>query len=795
MRKERFKQILYGIVCLGAVLCTGLDNIIFTVHSAVLPLERFSVVINEVMPLNKGLIQAGDGGFSGFIELYNASDEAVDLEGFGLSDDPQEPFRWIFPAMRIEPSGYITIWTSGKDRQVDEKSAHANFRLRANDNIAVLTSPTLAWRTALVFGHMNENISYGRLPDGSDTLYWFDGCTAGDSNNSEPLTEGEQGQRLDTPTFTLPAGFYEEDTSVELSCKDGAQIRYTFDGSEPSMDSALYKEPFLLTKRAEPYVIRVRAYKSGYPKSNTVTETFFVDGGIYGRYDIPVISISTSPANLFDYETGIYVPGKVNGDWLAAHPETAGARGLPANYNQEGKLWERPAYLELFSPQGKPCISQGIGIRTHGGYSLDQPNKCLSLLADSDYDIRNIFAYDFFSEGTGAFMPLSGVILRNSATDAKYSLFRDALIQSLADPEKLDLQASCPCIAYINGEYYGIYNIRTLYNANYLARKYGFNAEDVVIVKNPTGSIGDEVQEGFAGDEFPYAELISFIESADMRKPENYAYVQTQIDIDNYIEYIILQIYCGNNDWLANNVRIWRKRTGTYDPQAPYGQDGRWRWLVYDLDTGFGLFYNSYEENSLANATAVGSEKWYNGDEFTVMLRTLLTNEEFKIKFILRFSDLLNTAYNAEAVRRRLDSLLEIYLPYVPQHILRWNLHHGSMERYLSEIERMRTFVQNRPNAVRNHIRDYFGLSKVNRLEISVSGEGSVRLNTLLLGAESQQFTGFYFSDIPITLEAVPAKGFRFAGWEGTAVTESEKLTFNLTSSTRLQAVFMPASP
>ncbi len=794
MLLRHLKRILFAAICLGIALCIGLSNDYFAILFSTQPRERFGIVINEVMPLNRGLIQASDGGFYGFIELYNASDISVDLEGFGLSADPKVPFQWIFPAMRLEPYGYVTIWTSGKDVLINEKSAHANFRLSANDNVVLLTSPTRAWRTALLFGHMYENISYGRLPDGSDTLHWFDGCTAGGSNDSEPLEEGKQGRRLDEPTFSLPAGFYEGDTVLELSCEDGAEIRYTLDGSQPQKDSAQSVGPLLLTNRTEPYVIRACSFKPGYPTSETVTRTYFVDAGISGRYDIPVISLSTAPANLFDYQTGIYVPGKVRDDWLSTHPETKGSLGLPANYNQEGKLWEKPAYLELFEPGGKLCISQGIGIRTHGGYSLDQPNKSLSLLADADYGARDMFNYDFFSEETDEYFPLNRVILRNSATDAAYSLLRDDFIQSLADPQRLDLQASRPCIAFINGEYYGIYSIRPLYSADYLAYKYGFDAKDAVIIKNPTGGIGDEVQEGFAGDESPYSTLFNFINSTDMRKPENYAYVKTQIDIDNYIEYNVLEIYCGNIDWQANNVRIWRKRTQAYEPQAPYGQDGRWRWLVYDLDSGYGLFNISHEENSLAAATATGSNDWNNADEYTVMLRALLTNEEFKTKFITRFADLLNTSFSAEIAQARLDALLEVYLPYVPQHILRWNLHNGSIGSYLLEIDRMRVYAQNRPNVVRRNIKDYFKLSGINSLEVSVSGEGSIRVNTLELGGENLPFMGFYFPGIPVTLKAIPAQGFCFAGWEGSIASENETLVVNLTSPAKLRAIFVPAS-
>ena len=793
LKMMRFARICFATACLGLVFFIGIDKGIFSAFSGSQPQEHFEISINEVMALNRGLIQAGDGGFYGYVELYNGSDKEVNLKGFGLSNDAKNPFRWVFPSLQIEPYSYITIWTSCKDKLIDSKSAHANFKLNASSNLLVLTSPTRSWRTALLFEKMYENISYGRQPDGSGALYWFDGCTAGGPNTAAPLEGSTRGQRLAPPVFNMPAGFYEDAVVLELSCNDDAQIHFTLDGSEPEKESPLYKEPLYLARRDEPYIVRARAFKAGHPKSGIVTRTYFVEEGILERYDIPVVSLSTSPSNLFDYETGIYVAGKLRNEWLATHPEAVNGPSLPANYNQKGKLWERPAHIEFFSPAGEICISQGIGMRTHGGYSLEHANKSLRLLANADYDEKELFEYDFFNDGA-EYIPLNGIILRNSATDSRSALFRDAFIQSLADPNRLDVQASQPCIAFINGIFYGIYNIRPLYNAEYLAHKYSFSAEDVVIIKNPTGGIGDEVQEGFAGDEAPYNKLFTFIKSSDMRKPDNYAYVKTQIDIDNYIEYNILEIYCGNIDWLANNVRIWRKRTQAYAPQAPYGQDGRWRWLVYDLDSSYGLFYKSYEEDSMAAATAMGSDKWYNTDEFTVMLRALLTNEEFRTKFITRFADLLNTAYGGQTALARLNAMLTMYLPYVPKHLERWNLHKGDMSLYLEEINRMREYAVNRPEAVRKHIMDYFELSDVHELQVSITGKGAISLNTLSLDAQHLPFSGYYYVGIPVMLTAIPAEGFRFTGWEGSIVSQSTQLTVNPIAPVQLHAVFVPAS-
>lgn len=793
--KKYWKHVLFAGFCLGIVLFIGIEKSLFSsAYETMQTREQYGIVINEVMADNRNSLQADDGGYHSYIELCNTADNEVNLQGFGLTTDPQNPYMWQFPEIWLEPHAYLVVWASGKDSEISAGSIHANFKLKRNDNVIVLTSPGRTWKTTMLFGHMYPNISYGRQPDASKNVYWFDGGTAGISNELQPLMENRQGQRLANVVFSLSAGFYQEETALSLSHTDSkAEIFYTLDGSDPTEDSRRYQAPIRLVKQDTPAVVRARAFRAGYPKSGISTQTYFVQSGICSRYDIPVVSITTDPKNLFDYETGIYVAGKVYDDWLKLHPETAGEEALPANYNQKGKLWERPAHMELFEPDGTMKISQNIGLHTHGGYSLDYPNKSLRLLADTDYDEKATFDYDFFAGGSGKYVPLNGIILRNSASDSQHLLFRDAFMQSLADPNKLDIQKSCPCIAFINGEYYGIYNIRPLYSADYIAQKYDFNAEDVVIIRNPSGNIYDEVQEGFVGDELPYIALYRFIESKDMKKPENYAYVETQIDIDNYIEYNILEIYCGNQDWIANNVRIWRKRTPDYSRNAPYGQDGRWRWLVYDLDMGYGLYDVDYSDDMLANATSTDNEYWYNPKELTVILRTLLTNAEFKEKFITRFTDLLNSSFRPEAALEKLNKMAAVYLPYVQEHIDRWNLHEGDINNYLDEIGRMQQYAKYRPDYVRRHIRSYFDLDEMNELTVSVSGKGSIQINTITLESNDLPWTGMYFREFPVTLQAVPAQGYSFAGWQGTKKSDQAALALHLDAAAQLQAIFTKA--
>ncbi|MGI5850404.1 MAG: chitobiase/beta-hexosaminidase C-terminal domain-containing protein, partial [Christensenellales bacterium] len=476
-------------ILLAVILFIGIKNNTFaTAFRNIQEVEKFSVVINEVMAKNRSVIQDGDGDYSDYIELFNNSDTAVNLKGFGLSTNAKNPYLWRFPETVIEAYSFVVVFASAKDKTDCYGNLHTNFRIKNNDNVVILTSPGGKWENYLFIFGMTDNISCGRQPDGSETIAYFDGGTTGTKNTLKPLIEAT---RLTGVKFSIPAGFYENEAVLELTHEDkDVRVYYTIDGSVPTENSLLYENGILLlAKNNAATVIRACAVKSGYPASNVITTSYFIGQGIFSDYDVPVISIVTDPANLFDYEKGIYVAGKIQEDWLKAHPDAKVTYSTPANYNQKGKVWERPAHLEIFQPGGLIGLSQNVGIKTHGGYSLAFDNKSLRIMARDDYDDKTTLDYDFYlSEQTDDF-PVTGIILRNSATDSQSSFFRDAFIQSLANPDRLDVQNYQPCVVFINGLYYGIYNIRTLYNAEYLASKYHFKSEDVVIIKNPAGEI------------------------------------------------------------------------------------------------------------------------------------------------------------------------------------------------------------------------------------------------------------------------------------------------------------------
>jgi len=755
---------------------------------------EYQLVINEVMVNNRNSITDDEGDFEDWIEIYNKGDKAVNLKGFGLSKKSKEPFYWTFPDITIEPKSFSIIWASGKDK-IDfdgDDDIHTNFTLNNKDRYIILTSPDKKWKDIFILKPMGDNISYGRFPDGSSDFFGFDEGTPGEPNKGQTLVKGPNTKRLENPVFSHIGGFYTEGFVLSLKTVDSdARIYYTLDGSIPTEESKLYTGPiYILPNDEEATVIRARAYKEGYPKSEVITHSYFVSRNIYNSFNIPVVSIVTDPDNLFDYRRGIYIPGREFDRWRENNPDSVVTGAVPANYNQRGKEWEREASVELFETDGRRSLAQNIGIRIHGGYSRSNPLKSLALYARDNYDENLYIYYDFFDEQE--VKKYSKILLRTSATDSKYSFFRDAFMQSLArDIGILDTQRFKPCIVFINGDYYGIHNIREAYDKDYINNYYGINPEDVVMIKNPTGVAGVEIHEGFIGDEMHYNRMITFIKEQGITTDYDYNYVKTHMDIDNFIEYNIFEIYCDNRDWPGNNVLIWRKRTKHYEPDAQYGHDGRWRWALYDLDYGFGLYQGekAAENNSLERALEKNGPDWPNPPWSTFLLRSLMDYDEFRKQFINTFADRINTIFKPELVIDKIENIKKVYYPYVEKHILRWNLHGRKVENWLQEIEKMKKFAIDRPGYVIQHIIEHFDLEGTANIKINADRGGTVKINSLTLENLGFPWEGVYFKGIPITIEAVPEPGYVFAGWDGIAESK-QTVTIELSNDLSVKALF-----
>jgi hypothetical protein len=394
-------------------------------------------------------------------------------------------------------------------------------------------------------------------------------------------------------------------------------------------------------------VVRAKAIKEGSFSSEIVTNTYFVTPELSDRFSLPVVSISLDEDFLFDYDDGIYVAGVDFDTWRSENP-TGDAISSNANYKRSGDETEKNGNFSYFI-NGNEILNQNIGVRINGGFSRLLPNKSLRLYARSEYG-NSVFNHSFFNDSE--FNSFKRLILRNSGSDAYSTYFRDAFIQKAVSHLNFDTQSYQPTLTFINGEYWGLLNLRERYDKHYFERVYNVNENELDFLEYN----GFLVKEG---DFIHYENMLNYIENNSLQNTDNFNYVKTQMDIENFTDYFIANIYARNTDWPHNNIEFWRKKTTQYEPDAPYGQDGRWRWVLKDTDFGFGAEGGefAYLHNTLAFATSTGGDEFTNPEWSTLILRKLLDNSTFKNDFINRFADLMNTTYLPSRLEMIIDTM------------------------------------------------------------------------------------------------------------------------------------------
>ena len=833
------------------------------VSVAALPLSQLpvsaasGVVINEICTKNT-TVPAPDGQFYDFVELYNPTGSPVSVAGFGLTDDAAAPMRYTLPGDASVPAnGYYTIYCG-----VDETSGvqGAPFGLSKSGETIILSNAQGNAEETVEVPALNDNASYGRIPDGSQTFGVLSTLTPGSANPTNQIVK----IAVDAPQFSQESGFYTNNFSLTISAPQGCTVYYTLDGSDPTTASERVSGPIQIydksseanvysakTDISDGYVaptdpvdkamiVRAIAVDANGNASDIITKTYFIG---YTQNDcemnMRVISLVTDPNNLFDYEKGIYVKGKI---YDQSPGNMMQSWSHPANYTQSGKEWERPANITVFE-KGAATYNANVGIRMHGAATRADAQKSFNLYARTDYGTPKL-KYDFFN---GQLTNHKGevidsfdkITLRNGGNDYKTKI-RDRLNQEMVGDRHYGTQAQTECVVFLDGEFWGTYNIVEKIGKEYISDHYKVKEGSVCMIK--TDELADGSQQGLAD----YEQLKNLANSTNYKDSGAYDKFAELMDMKSFAEYMATQLIVGNSDFGDNNYSLWK--TEVIDPDKKYA-DGKWRFILFDTEYGQGL-YGQSNANTNAIQTLRMKNTW-----ITKLFFGLCDTPEFRNLFLTACFDLCNENFKTDKVLARLNELDQIYKTSMIKSYTRfnwgadgggwgfpigdwqmpgggdwqnpgggdWQMPGGGdwqmpgqpgqpgqptdqtspEEKYSSAVEVIRTFWTSRISAVEQQMLQNFNTNEtVNVTVQNNASQGHIKFNTLKLYCDNGSWSGVYPKECTLSLEAKPVDGYHLEKWVVTGAefvsgsAASEEAAIKPTGQTvSVQAVYAAGAP
>ena len=603
------------------------------------------LIISELMSANLSYIKGPYGRTCDWVELYNNSDATINLADYGISTDSSDLGKYTLPDKTLGPGKYTVILLSERVDAVKSGYSHLLFNLSSAGETLFISKDGVVVDYA-VSPELSADMSYGRAADGSGFAVMAS-PTPGSANGNGTSEISA------TPTSETAQGTYEKNVTVTLS-GEGA-VYYTTDCTTPTQASTRYTGPITLT---ETTVIRAVSYESGKLPSKSLDMTFVVNEGI----SLPVVSLVTEPDNLWDHYTGIYVKGP---NASSTFPYVG------ANFWQN---WEKEATVSLYEKDGTG-FSVPCGLSIFGAYSRARDLKGFSCGFRDAYGMGTLNYPLFGEENLTSF---ESFILRASGQDDTKSRMRDVLMTSLvAEYTNVAVQKYRPVVLFLNGEFWGVYYIREKAQENYVAGNYNVTRSEVVM----TGADGIDKKE--------YVHLVDYAKTHDLSVKEHYDYVCSLMDIDNYMDYIIAEIYVGNTD--NGNIRYFMTPTT------------KWTWILYDTDYGFAdANYDSVKDHLNPEGTGAGNAF------STKLINALLKSPTFKEAFLRRIAWQIDNIWTKENVHNRIDELEGLIGADMVRDCEKWG---RTYQNWQNHVQTLRDFVVYRNKQLPKFVQNYFGLS------------------------------------------------------------------------------------
>ena len=707
------------------VLATSVASPVSTVHA--------QLVINELMQSNIDCVMDDINEFpDSWVELYNSGTTAVNLNSFSISDENDPKTAWTLPNKTINPGAYILVYCDK-----EETGLHTPFRLESGKGGAVylFSNGTLIDQVEGLKKQPAPNIAYGRKTDGSDSWGYMAEPTPGASNCGETCKD-----ILGAPVFSVNGKVMKDGQpfSLELSLpegSEGAEIRYTTDGSEPTRTSNIYQKPISISNTT---VVKAKLFLDGKlsPRSTAQSYIFFPRD-----ITLPVISVSTDKKYFYDSKIGIYVDGNYQ----------SGKK----NYEFD---WRRPINIEFFfEPEQESQINQLCESRIMGGATRGNARKSLAIYANKRFGEKRL-KYEFFPDDRPGITDFKSIALRNAGNDFDYLFQRDAIIQlNTARHCDIDFQAYRPAIFYLNGEYMGMLNIRERSNEDNIYTNYD-GLEDLDMFENWW-----ELKEGTWDNYNAFKEFYG-------EHGHTLAEYDKWMDTMEFLNLMLVNLYYNNRDFPGNNIVMWRPRT----------EEGRWRWIMKDTDFGLGLYGVSAGYNTIKWLYDPNYDKgtnWANQYDHTRLFRRLMEDTDFKREFIDRAAIYMGDWLNERGTRAVWDPLYDAIKYEYPHHrklINEW------WPNYNDELKNARNWVAQRTAYFYKYIADYYQLGTPLPLTINKSLGDTERseLEIMVNGVKLSEalFDGKFFKDRRVTLSGKSLlEGYKITGWKVTTTDTSGK--------------------